>query len=81
MEKMIKAVIFDMYETLITLYESPMYFSKDMAKDAGINPVVFKSAWNKTITDRSLGVVTCEQVIEKILKDNDCFSQEKLQLL
>ncbi|MCQ2578205.1 MAG: hypothetical protein MJ176_06715 [Treponema sp.] len=33
---MIKAVIFDMYETLVTLYESPMYFSKDMAKDAGI---------------------------------------------
>ena len=42
-----------MYETLITLYESPMYFSKDMAKDAGVDPVIFKSAWNKTITDRS----------------------------
>ena len=31
---MIKAVIFDMYETLITLFESPAYFSTQMAVDA-----------------------------------------------
>lgn len=78
---MIKAVIFDMYETLVTLFESPMYFSKDMAKDAGIDSVVFKEAWSKTITDRTLGLVTYEDVIKKILKDNDCFTQETLLLL
>lgn len=33
---MIKAVIFDMYETLITLFESPLYFGTQMAFDAGI---------------------------------------------
>lgn len=70
-----------MYETLVTLYESKMYFSKDMAEDAGIDFVVFKPAWNKTITDRTLGLVTYEEVIEKILKENNCFTQEKLQLL
>ena len=31
---MIKAVIFDMYETLITLYNAPVYFSSQMAADA-----------------------------------------------
>ena len=31
---MIKAVIFDMYETLITHYDSPLYFSMHMAADA-----------------------------------------------
>lgn len=33
---MIKAVIFDMYETLITLFQSPLYFGTQMAIDAGI---------------------------------------------
>ena len=33
---MIKAVIFDMYETLITHYESPIYFGKEIAMDAGM---------------------------------------------
>ena len=33
---MIKAVIFDMYETLITLFDSPLYFGTQMAEDAGI---------------------------------------------
>jgi len=78
---MIKAVIFDMYETLITLFESPMYFSKDMSKDAGIDPAVFKDAWSKTEKDRTLGSVTYEEVVEKIMRDNDCFTEEKLQLL
>ena len=78
---MIKAVIFDMYETLVTLFESPMYFSRDMAKDAGIDPSIFKEAWSKTISDRTLGLVTYEDVIEKILKNNNCFTQDKLLLL
>lgn len=34
---MIKAVIFDMYETLITLHEAPLYFSAQMAEDMGIS--------------------------------------------
>ena len=33
---MIRAVIFDMFETLITHYNSPLYFGKQMAEDAGI---------------------------------------------
>lgn len=33
---MIKAVVFDMYETLITLFESPLYFGAQMAADAGM---------------------------------------------
>ena len=33
---MIKAVIFDMYETLITHYETPLYFTTQMAADADI---------------------------------------------
>ena len=37
---MIKAVIFDMYETLITQYSNPQYFGRHIAKDAGIEEAV-----------------------------------------
>ena len=32
---MIKAVIFDMFETLVTLFEGRTYFSENMAEDIG----------------------------------------------
>ncbi len=33
---MVKAVLFDMFETLISHYNCPVYFGKEMAVDAGI---------------------------------------------
>lgn len=39
--QMIKAVIFDMHETLITLFDSPLYFGTQMAIDAGIEEEKF----------------------------------------
>ena len=42
---MIKAVIFDMYETLITLFDSPLYFGTQMAADAGISEEKFQKIW------------------------------------
>ncbi len=41
---MIKAVIFDMFETLITLFESPLYFGSQMAYDAGIPEEKFQNS-------------------------------------
>lgn len=43
---MTKAVIFDMYETLITLFESPLYLGTQMASDAGIEEAKFQEIWN-----------------------------------
>lgn len=42
---MLKAVIFDMYKTLITLYESPLYFGTQIALDAGIEEEKFQKLW------------------------------------
>ena len=33
---MIRAVLFDMFETLVTLNADGYYFNEDMARDAGI---------------------------------------------
>lgn len=45
---MFKAVVFDILETLITLFESPVYFSTQMAEDAGIPEEDFQKIWRGT---------------------------------
>ncbi len=70
---MIRAVIFDMFETLITHYNSPLYFGAQMAKDAGISENQFQSLWHSTEYDRSVGKVTLEEVLEMILRENQCY--------
>ncbi|MDU4891680.1 MAG: HAD-IA family hydrolase [Clostridium sp.] len=73
---MIKAVIFDMYETLITLYESPLYFSTQMAVDAGISEEKFQSLWKPREHERTVGKMTLEEILEFILKEKQCYSDE-----
>lgn len=75
---MIKAVIFDMYETLVTHYECPLYFSTEMALDAGIPQERFQALWRPTDHARTVGELTFEHVIEDILRENQCYSEELL---
>ena len=65
---MIKAVIFDMYETLITQYGGPVYFRAQMAADAGIDPMLFDALWIPSENDRTIGKQTLEETIEQILR-------------
>lgn len=78
---MIKAVIFDMYETLITLYESPLYFGTQIALDAGIEEDKFRRLWNAAEEGRTIGKITLEEILEKILKENDCYSESKIEYI
>lgn len=73
-----KAVIFDMYETLITHFQSPLYFGTQMAIDAGITPDRFKELWGPTEKDRTTGKMTLERALETVLKGNKCYSKELL---
>lgn len=73
---MIKAVIFDMYETLITLFQSPLYFGTQMAIDAGISEEEFQSLWKPTEYERTVGKMTLEETLEFILKEKQCYSKE-----
>ena len=75
---MIKAVIFDMYETLITHYRCPTYFSKEMSADAGIAVEKFLPDWRQSEETRWVGDITFEEIIEKILRDNNAYSEEVL---
>jgi len=78
---MIKAVIFDMFETLISYHTCPIYFGTQMAEDAGIPTVEFLEKWRATDYDRSTGIITVEEVLEQILKEFGCYSEELLQEL
>ena len=76
---MIRAVIFDMFETLITHYKCPLYFGALMAADAGIPEKNFQTLWRPTESDRSIGKIRTEEVIEMILKENGCYTDELLE--
>ena len=78
---MIKAVIFDMYETLITLYNSPNYFGPHMAEDAGIPVEKFKEIWSPMEGARSIGKISLEEILTLILEKNNCYSEELLEKL
>lgn len=76
---MIKAVIFDMYETLITHYNCPLYFSAEMAADAGVPVEKFQLLWRSMEQERTVGKMTFEDVITKILEENNCYSEAVLK--
>jgi putative hydrolase of the HAD superfamily len=73
---MIKAVIFDMYETLITHYHTPLYFCAQMAAEAGIAEDAFRTPWKQTERERTTGAMSLEDALEMIFKKNQCYSEE-----
>lgn len=76
---MIRAVIFDMFETLITHYECPLYFGAQMAADAGVLESRFRELWQSSEYDRCIGKTTFEEVLEMILRENHCYSEKLLK--
>ena len=78
---MIRAVIFDMFETLITHFEAPLYFGEQIAIDAGIPPDVFLPRWHPTERDRSIGKLSFEETVTQILQENQRYSPELLSAI
>lgn len=76
---MIRSVIFDMYETLITHFQSPLYFGAQIAEDAGIPVDRFLEPWRATDYDRTIGKVRLEEVLENIFRENNCCSEELIK--
>ena len=78
---MIKAVIFDMFETLVTLFEGKTYFSEDIARDLGTDPELFRREWHLTEKDRSTGRYTIEEALELTLKKLGIFTEETAAMI
>ena len=73
---MIKAVIFDMYETLVTQFRSPLYYGAHIAEDAGIPKEEFLPSWRATEYSRATGKMTLEDAIEKLLIEHHVYSKD-----
>ena len=78
---MIRAVIFDMYETLITHYHGngPLYFSLQMAEEAGVSLERFQAIWRGKEKERTIGNISLEETLEFILKENQVYSEDKVK--
>ncbi|MBE5801749.1 MAG: HAD family hydrolase [Clostridiales bacterium] len=69
-----QAVLFDMFETLITHYGAPLYFGTEMAAEAGVAAEVFLPLWRRTDDDRTLGRRRLEDVLEELYRSLGCYS-------
>ena len=78
---MVQVVIFDMFETLVTLFTGKTYFGEDAAADMGIDPVTYRKAWHATEVDRSTGKLTMKEGIAKTLKSLGIYSEDKVELI
>lgn len=77
MEQNIQAVIFDMYETLVTQFCSPLYYGTQIAQDLGLAPEVFLPDWRKTEAERATGKLTFEDVMQTLMRRHGIWSAEK----
>lgn len=73
---MIKAVIFDMFETLITHYSQDLYFGEQIAADIGIAKEEFLPKWNPMEGERFVGKWTLEELLERIMREQGCYREE-----
>lgn len=79
MKETIQAVIFDMYETLVTQFSSPLYYGTQMAQDLGLPPEDFLSGWRKTEEARATGKMTFEAVLELLMKEHGIYTPSLYQ--
>ena len=77
---MVKAVIFDMFETLVSLFEGRTYFGEHIAADVGVDPAAFRKEWHKIEDARSIGTYTIEEGLEVVLKTLGIYTPEKVKL-
>lgn len=78
---MTKAVIFDMFETLITHFQSPLYFGKQIAEDMDIPEAKLREIWDPTDYDRTIGKMTLEEVFEQILRTSNKYDADLVEKL
>ena len=72
----IQAVIFDMYETLVTQFCSPLYYGTQIAGDLGVLPEEFLPGWRATEEARATGRLTFEDAMAELLHRHGIFSPE-----
>ncbi len=70
-----------MFETLVTHYRSGFYFGENIAEDMGISESKFREIWDTTDDDRTIGKLTFEDTIRRIMEVNGVYSEEVLKTI
>lgn len=70
-----------MHETLVTHFDSPLYFGLQIAQDLGIPESIFQELWGQTDHDRIIGKITLEDALEDIMRKRKCYSKELLNFV
>ena len=78
---MIEAVIFDMFETLVTLFTGRTYFSEHIAADLNQPIEAFRKCWHETEKDRTLGKYSMEEGLALTLKNLGVYSAANVELI
>ena len=78
---MIKAVIFDMFETLVTLFEGRTYFSENIVQDLGLPLNTFRKAWHSNEKERTIGKYSMKEGVVLTLKTVGAWSEENVELV
>ena len=63
----IQTVIFDMYESLVTQFCSPLYYGTQIAEDLGLRAEEFLPGWRATEEARATGKLTFEDAMAELL--------------
>ena len=74
-----RAVVFDMFETLVSLFTCEVYKGTEIAADLGIPEKDFRSIWNPSEETRAKGEETVEEIISKAMRRFSHYDEELLQ--
>ena len=72
----IQAVIYDMYETLVTQFCSPLYYGTQIAENLGLSPAEFLPGWRATEEARATGKLTFEETMGRLMKAHGIYTPE-----
>jgi len=76
-----KAVVFDMFETLVSMFEGRVYFSLHAARELGISEEEYCRVWHRTEKDRSTGKLTIKEAVRISLLHMGIDDEEKVSFV
>ena len=78
---MIKVCIFDMYETLVSLFMGRVYFSEDFMRDLNLPGDPYYAYWHETEDARTMGQMTLGEGAAQALQKCGAYTPEAVELL
>ena len=65
-----KAVLFDLFETLITEWGHKKYTKREMSADLGIDREAFNRYWEEKTEERYTGGISFEESLDYVCRQN-----------